>query len=242
MLVIPAIDIRGGKVVRLGQGEFNRETIYSDSPVDVAKKWDSFGVDMIHVVDLDGAKEGRSVNIKVVADIVRNVRARIELGGGVRDEEAISAAINAGVTKIVVGTKALDEDFLIKVAPRYEGTLVAGIDARSGMVHTNGWVIKTGTKVSDLVKRIERSGIRRINYTDISKDGMLEGPNIKELKELIRSTRLDVVAAGGVSTIEDVKALKALEKDGLKGMIIGKALYEGKIDLAEAVKICLQKG
>lgn len=241
MIVIPAIDIRGGKVVRLSQGEYSRETVYSDSPLETAKRWESFGVEMIHIVDLDGALEGKAVNLDIVGKIAKSVGPKIELGGGIRDEETIKRAVDAGVAKVVIGTKALDRKFLDSVAKTFRGKIVAGIDARGGLVHTKGWVFKTGVTAVELAGRIGSAGIDTINYTDISKDGMLEGPNIDSLRELITATGLNIVAAGGVSSIEDVVRLKALGNRGLKGVIIGKALYEGKLDLAEAIKICSRK-
>lgn len=241
MIAIPAIDIKGGRVVRLSQGEFSRQTTYSDSPLETAKKWESFGVEMIHIVDLDGALEGGLRNLDVVGLIARSVRPKIELGGGIRDLETIERAIAAGVEKVVIGTKALDQKFLESAARRFRGNIVAGIDARDGLVHTRGWTLKTGITAIELARRIGSTGISTINYTDISKDGMLEGPNIEALRELLEATKLDIVAAGGVSGIEDISKLKALEKEGLKGVIIGKALYEGRLDLAEAIKICSQK-
>jgi phosphoribosylformimino-5-aminoimidazole carboxamide ribotide isomerase len=241
MIVIPAIDIKGGKVVRLSQGEFSRQTTYSDSPLEMARKWESFGVEMIHIVDLDGALEGKAVNLDIVANIARSVRPKIELGGGIRDEEAIKRAVDAGVAKVVIGTKALDQKFLKAAAKAFKGNIVAGIDARDGLVHTKGWIFKTEVTAVELAKRIGSAGIDTINYTDISKDGMLKGPNIDSLRELIGATGLNIVAAGGVSSIEDIMKLKALESEGLRGVIVGKALYEGKLDLAEAIKICSQK-
>lgn len=241
MIAIPAIDIRGGKVVRLSQGEFSRETVYSDSPLDMAKKWESFGVEMIHIVDLDGALEGKLKNIDIVSSIARSVKPKIELGGGIRDEASIEKAIASGVEKVVIGTKALDQKFLESVAKKFRKNIVVGIDARDGLVHSKGWVLKTEVSAIELAKRAGSCGIETINYTDISKDGMLEGPNIEALRELLKATKMNVVAAGGISNLEDVKRLKALESEGLKGIIIGKALYEGALDLAEAIEICSQK-
>ena len=240
--VIPAIDIRRGRVVRLEQGAAEKETVYLGSPVDMAKEWASFGVKLIHVVDLDGAMEGGPRNLDIVRDIVKAVKANIELGGGIRSEESISKAIDAGVSKVVIGTKALDEKFLKKIAKDFKDRIVVGIDSSGGLVRTKGWLFKTNIKATDLVKMVEEAGIRTVNYTDISRDGMLEGPNIDSLRLVLRAAKLDVVASGGVSRIDDVKRLKALEKEGLKGIIIGKALYEKKIDLGEAIKICSQKG
>ena len=241
MILIPAIDIKGGKVVRLTQGKFSQETVYSDSPVEMALKWASFGVGMIHIVDLDGAKAGSPKNLGIVKKIAQSVGVKIELGGGIRDEESVKAALDAGVAKVVLGTKALDEQFLWNIAAKFRDNLVVGIDASDGFVHTKGWVFKTDMKATDLARRIASLGIRTINYTDISKDGMLEGPNIDSLREMLMIGGLDIVAAGGVSNIGDIRKLKALEKDGLTGVIVGKALYEGKIDLAEAVGVCSQK-
>ncbi len=242
MIAIPAIDIRGGKVVRLSQGEYSRQTTYLDSPLDVAKKWESLGAKMIHIVDLDGALEGALRNLEIIGKIAKSVKAKVELGGGIRDEETIKKVLGVGVEKVVVGTKAIDQKFLDSVAKSFGGNIVVGIDAKDGMVCTKGWVLKTEIKATDLAARVGAAGIKTINYTDISRDGMLGGPNIESLTELINATDLDVVAAGGVSSIEDVKNLKNLEGNGLKGIIIGKALYEGKVDLAEAIKICSRRG
>lgn len=241
MLVIPAIDIRGGRVVRLAQGSADKETVYPYSPLETAEKWASLGASIIHIVDLDGAMSGRLKNLTIVETIAKRVKPRIELGGGIRDEAAIMLVLDSGIDKAVIGTRALDEKFLKVIARRFKDRVAVAVDARDDMVHIKGWASKTKMAVIDLVDIIERSGITTINYTDISKDGMLEGPNIDSIKAVLKTTGLDVIAAGGVSSIEDVRNLKALEKEGLKGMIIGKALYEGKIDLTEAIEICSQK-
>ena len=224
------------------QGLAEQETVYSESPVEMAEKWASFGVEMIHVVDLDGALEGELKNLRIVQDIVGAVKPKIELGGGIRDLRTIERVLDTGVQKVCIGTKALDKRFLAAISKSdFREMVVISIDAKDGLVHTKGWVEKTGVKATELVKEVADFGITTVNYTDISKDGMLEGPNMESLKELLKLSKLDIIAAGGVSTIEDVKKLKALGRDGLKGMIIGKALYENRIDLAEAVKICSQK-
>jgi len=238
MRIIPAIDIKGGKVVRLRQGKAEDETIYFDSPLEVAKMWADQGADFIHVVDLDGAIEGRLENLKLVKEIVDNTSVKIELGGGIRDERTILEVIDAGIEKVVIGTKALEEDFISKASKRFGDRIVVGIDARDGIVLTKGWLFKTKTKATELVQIMARLGIKTINYTDISRDGMLAGPNIDGLKEVLKVSGVDIIASGGVSTIDDVKRLKCLESDGLKGMIIGKALYEKTIDLKEAIEIC----
>jgi len=237
MLVIPAIDIRDGKVVRLAQGAADKETVYPYSPLEMAEKWAILGASMIHIVDLDGAMSGRLKNLAIVETIAKRVKPRIELGGGIRDEAAIRIVLDSGIDKAVIGTRALDEKFLKVIAKRFKDRVAVAVDARDGMVHTEGWALETKMAVMDLVDIIERSGITTINYTDISKDGMLERPNIEGIRAVLAATGLDVIAAGGVSSIDDVIKLKSLEKDGLKGMIIGKALYEGKVDLAEALKV-----
>lgn len=240
MIVMPAIDIRGGKVVRLIQGDIGLETVYSDSPMEIADKWASFGVELIHIVDLDGALEGELKNFNIVKEIVKNIKPKVELGGGIRDEAAIKRVLDAGVEKVVIGTKALDEKFLEKVEKKFKDKVVVSIDAREGIVHSKGWVFNTKMSAIDLTKKAESLGIKRINYTDISKDGTLGGPNIRSLAKLLKSTKVDIVASGGITTINDVKNLKALEKDGLAGIIVGKALYENTLDLKEAIKVCSQ--
>lgn len=236
--IIPAIDIKGGKVVRLIQGQFEQVTVYSDSPVDVARKWALPGVDLIHVVDLDGALEGRPKNLDIVREMAKSISPKIELGGGMRDEDAIKTAFDCGVERVVIGTMALDNEFLHKIADEFKERLAVGIDAREGIVHTKGWVFRTGRKVTDLVKVIEGYGIKTINYTDISKDGTLEGPNIASINELLEETNMDVVASGGVSSMDDIRKLKALNRANLVGVIIGKALYENMISLDEAIREC----
>ena len=242
MKVIPAIDIRSGRVVRLAQGKAENETVYFDSPREAADKWISAGADLIHVVDLDGAIEGSFKNLPAIKELARSVKARIQLGGGLRDEKTIEDLFASGIYRIVLGTKALDEKFIGWAVKKFGEKIVVGIDARDGIVYTKGWLADSGIKAVELAGKMAGMEVRTINYTDISKDGMLKGPNIKSLKEMLSAAKVDVVAAGGVSTIADVKALKALEPKGLKGMIIGKALYEGTIDLSEAIRICSQKG
>ena len=238
MRVIPAIDIKGGKVVRLSQGDASKETIYSHSPIEIARRWASAGVELIHVVDLDGALTGRLVNFDIVKEMAESVKVKIELGGGIRDADTIQMILDAGIDKVVIGTRALDNDFLKDIGKRFGPSIVAGIDAKDGLVRTKGWVSETGTKAIDLAKRIEAEGIRTIIYTDISRDGMMEGPNIPGLEAMLESVKIDVIASGGVSTIDDLRELKALESKGLVGVIVGKALYEGKLDLSEAVSLC----
>ena len=240
MKIIPAIDIRGGRVVRLAQGVAELETVYSDDPVAVAQKWAAFGVELIHVVDLDGALKGRPVNLDVVKKITSGVRSKVELGGGMRDEAAIEAAFAIGVDKVVIGTRAVEENFVRRITQKYGDKIVAGVDAALGSVRVQGWLLDAKISAKDFVKRLENGGIKTINYTDILKDGMLEGPNIDSLREILNSTKMDIVASGGITTLVDIKKLRALGKSNLTGVIIGKALYENKIDLFEAMRICSQ--
>jgi len=242
VFVIPAIDIKGGKVVRLTQGLADRETVYSESPVAIAEKWASLGAELIHVVDLDGALQGELKNLKVAGEIARSVKAKIELGGGIRDIGSIERALDTGIEKVCIGTKALDKKFLAEISKsNFREMVVVSIDSKDGFVRTKGWVEKTKVTAEGLIKEIAKFGITTVEYTNISQDGTLQGPDIYGIKKLLAIAELDIIASGGVATIGDVKKLKALEKDGLKGVIIGKALYEGKIDLGEAIKICSQK-
>lgn len=236
--VIPAIDIKDGKVVRLKQGKFNDVTVYYDSPLEVAHMWAGMGAELIHVVDLDGALEGKLKNLAIVKEIASKVSAKIELGGGIRDKDTVQEVLNSGIDKVVIGTKALEDNFVNDIAKKFSGKIVLGVDAKDGIVYTKGWVLNTKIKAVDFVQKMSDSGISAINYTDITRDGMMSGPNINSLKNILEVSHINIVASGGVSTIEDVKKLKELEVYGLSGMIIGKALYEKTIDLKEAIKIC----
>jgi phosphoribosylformimino-5-aminoimidazole carboxamide ribotide isomerase len=237
MIVIPAIDIRNGKVVRLVQGDYARSTEYPDSPLEVARKWDSCGVKMIHVVDLDGALIGEPRNLAIVSDIAKKVKARIELGGGIRSEEVVSRILDMGVEKVVVGTMALNDVFMKNLESRFRERVVAAIDARGGIVHTKGWRAKSKIKAVEFAKTLEGLGVKTINYTDISKDGLMEGLNLLSIEEFLMGRSASVVVGGGISSLDDIKALKKMERYKLAGIIIGKALYENKLDLVEAIKI-----
>lgn len=219
------------------QGAADREKVYSDSPLDMALKWDSYGVGMIHVVDLDAAFEGEPRNTSIIKKIAASVKAKVELGGGMRSEENIKAAFDCGVAKIVIGTKALDKVFLKAMVNAYGDRIVVGLDAANGIVKTGGWLLNTKLKVVDLVKDVEGAGVKTVDYTDITRDGTLEGPNLKSIRDLLEVTHMKVVVGGGISKLADVEKLKSLEEFGVTGVIIGKALYEGTVDLGEAMKI-----
>ena len=238
MKIIPAVDIMKGKVVRLRQGQFDKAEIYSENPILVAKKWEEAGSGLLHVVDLDGARLGRPVSLETVADIVKNTRLDIELGGGLRSVENIEKAFAAGVHFAVIGTSAVeDEAFCRRLIDSFDDKIIFAVDVKHGRVAVRGWEKISDIRVDDYVKKLEASGAKKMIYTDISRDGMMTGPNLDVLRSILKATSLEVTASGGISNIEDIKVLKALEKEGLRGIIAGKALYEGTLDLREAIGI-----
>jgi len=238
MLIIPAIDLRGGKVVRLFQGRFDREKIYSADPVKVAKHWAKQGAQFLHIVDLDGASSGKPKNLEALKRILSEVGVPIEFGGGVRGMETISDLLNLGVQRVVLGTRAADDpQFLKKAFKKFGQKIIVSIDAKDSKVLTRGWNSPTSKIVLDFAKELKGIGFRQVIYTDISRDGALAGPNILGIKDLIRKAGLDVIASGGVSGLKDLIKLKSLQKKGVSGVIVGKALYEGKFTLAEALRL-----
>lgn len=235
MKVIPAIDILAGRVVRLRQGSFDEVTIYNSDPVDQAKRWIAAGAEIIHVVDLDGASTGEPVNIATVEAIARMVDVPIQVGGGIRSLATLERLFDAGVVRAVLGTALVnDPEFVAAACARYEG-VVAGIDARDGMVAIEGWTQGTARTVADVVAELSGLGVRRLVYTDISLDGMQTGPNLAAYRELVATTDVKIIASGGVSTIEDIRALALIP--GIEGVIAGRALYEGTLDLAAAISL-----
>lgn len=240
MLIIPAIDIKDGEVVRLRRGEFDKVKVYSKDPVSVARKWESEGAKLLHVVDLDGALSGELKNLDVVKKIAGAVSIPLQVGGGIRSEESIEKVFSSGVRRVVLGTAACEDDmFVQKVIGRFGEGIVVSIDARDGVVATEGWTKTSDIKAQDLVKKLELLGLRVVVCTDISRDGTLAGPNIEALKEILKvREKILVISSGGVSSVSDLLQLKELEPQGVFGAIVGKALYEEKIDLAEAIKQC----
>jgi phosphoribosylformimino-5-aminoimidazole carboxamide ribotide isomerase len=237
MLIIPAIDLRGGKVVRLFQGKFNQQKIYSHDPVKVAKHWVRQGAKFLHIVDLDGASCGVSKNLDVLEKIIEQVGVPLEFGGGIRSIEAISKIFSLGVQRVVLGTKAAsDAQFLKKAYKKFGEKIIVSIDAKDGLVCTQGWNRAASKTALDFAKELKKIGFKQLIYTDISKDGTLGGPNILGIKELLKVSGLHVIASGGVSGVGDLLKLKKLKVMGLSGVIIGKALYEGKFTLTEALK------
>ncbi|TWT77932.1 1-(5-phosphoribosyl)-5-[(5-phosphoribosylamino)methylideneamino] imidazole-4-carboxamide isomerase [Posidoniimonas polymericola] len=235
MEVWPAIDLRGGKCVRLRQGDYAQETVFDDNPVAVARQFAAAGAKRLHVVDLDGAREGTSVNLPAVQDIVANVDMQVELGGGVRDEQSILELLGFGLNRLVIGTSAIKRpDWFQEIVRKFPNRLVLGIDARDGRVATDGWLETSDATAVELAQQFNEEPVAAIVYTDIATDGMMSGPNVAAMAEMQRSVKLPVVASGGVTSIDDVRAL---HEAGLAGCIIGRALYEGAIDLAEAVGV-----
>ncbi len=233
MRIWPAIDLRGGKCVRLQQGDYNRETVFNNNPSDVAKRWVDEGADCLHLVDLDGARDGKLINGEVISEIVSSVDVTFQLGGGIRDEEAITRLLELGLDRLVVGTQAIKEpDWFREMANKYAGNLVLGVDARNGMVATDGWLETSETSAIDLAKQFESAPLAGVVYTDIAKDGMMAGPNLDAMREMQEAIGLPVVASGGVTTTDDAKRLGEIPMDGA---IIGRALYEGTIKLADVI-------
>lgn len=234
MIIYPAIDIKDQSCVRLTQGSYEKMTVYEKDPVKVAKRWEHIGAQILHIVDLDGAKDGNRVNQPVVEEIIKNINIPIQLGGGIRDTEGIKMLLDLGVSQVIIGTVALKEPLWIKeMIEKYEDRIIVSIDALNGLIATNGWQEISNVKAIDFIKKLKSYGLSRIVYTDIEKDGMLVGPNFQIYEELADKVDIEVIASGGVTSLEDIKRLRSMK---LYGAIIGKALYDGKIDLQEVLK------
>jgi phosphoribosylformimino-5-aminoimidazole carboxamide ribotide isomerase len=241
MLIIPAIDLKDGRCVRLFQGEMDKETVYFEKPTDAARHWLSEGATFIHVVDLNGAVEGRPVHTKEVEAICKVPGLSVELGGGLRSVETVEAALALGVSRVVIGTAAYDNpNFLRTLCKAFPGKIVVGIDARNGKVAVKGWKETTTMDAVELARRCEGDGASRVIYTDISRDGTREGVNIDETRKLAHAVKIPVVASGGVATLDDIRRLLPLEEDGVEGVIVGKALYAGAFTLRGCEKIAVR--
>ncbi len=233
--VIPAIDLRGGKCVRLFQGDYSLETVFSEDPVGVARDWERQGAPRIHVVDLDGAARGEPVSLDQIEGIVKAVGIPVQVGGGVRRLDTVEKLLSLGAQRVVLGTVAVDDPELVAEACRRFGqAIVVGVDARDGWVAVRGWKERSQVTASELVQRMEALGVARIIYTDIARDGALSGPNLEAIASLKKETTLPIIASGGVASLEH---LKELAKLGVEGAIVGRALYTGAVDLKEAVRI-----
>jgi len=236
MLVIPAIDLKDGQCVRLLQGKKDAVTAYSDDPAKTAKRWESYGAKLIHIVDLDGAFTGKQANLDAIIKIRQSVKIPLQVGGGIRNIGNVMNLFSAGIDRIIIGTAAIeDPEFLTYACRNYPGKVLIGIDAKDGMVAIKGWEEVTSLSAKDLVRRLEIFGVAGIVYTDISRDGMLSGPNIEATRAIVEGVQIPVIASGGVSCIDDIKNLMQIEN--LWGVITGKAIYAGAMDLKEAIRI-----
>ncbi|PEJ60145.1 1-(5-phosphoribosyl)-5-[(5-phosphoribosylamino)methylideneamino]imidazole-4-carboxamide isomerase [Bacillus sp. AFS002410] len=238
MILYPAIDLKDGNCVRLEQGDFNKQVIYQNSPLEVALEFEKSGAKVLHIVDLDGARTGERKNASIIKEIVQNTKLKIQIGGGIRSLESISFWLELGVERVILGTAAMkDRQLLEQAISTYGDRIIVGVDAKNSYVAINGWEESTNQDSFEFCKQLELLGVKTVVYTDISKDGMLSGPNIEAYKRLAEETNLNIIASGGVSTLNDLETLSQLN---IYGAISGKALYEGKFTVEEALK-CLQE-
>lgn len=236
MIIFPAIDLRDGKCVRLLRGDFAKETVYSSNPEDVALRWVREGAEYLHVVDLDGALAGKPQNTEVIKKILSSVQIPIEVGGGIRTLETIENTLELGVKRVILGSVAVQNRSLVKEAcQRYRDRIVVGIDAKDGITVIDGWGVSGGIPAVELAKELASFGLKTIIYTDISRDGTLSGVNIEATSKLAIESGVDIIASGGVKSLEDIHALKKREVDGIVGVIAGKSIYEGTLSLSEAI-------
>jgi phosphoribosylformimino-5-aminoimidazole carboxamide ribotide isomerase len=236
MKIIPAVDIIGGKTVRLEQGQYDRELNYDISPVEAARKWEAIGAELIHVVDLDGAKEGRPVNLDTIEEVVKAVNVPVEVGGGFRKELDIKDGLNRGIWRVVVGSSALEDlDFARNCVENFQDRIVLSVDAEGYKPRVRGWEKATELDLFEVMKKFVSFGAKELIYTDIKRDGTLTGPNIENIRKILTEVGVRIISAGGIKTVDHVKELKALEPMGLSGVIIGRALYDGTINLREAI-------
>ena len=243
MIVIPAIDIRDGKVVRLTQGKFDEMKIYANDPVETAKRWKTAGATFLHVVDLDGAHSGEIKNLDTIAAIMKSVDIPVQVGGGIRTTAAIESVLSIGAARVVLGTKAVEDPGFIKEAiEQWKAQIAVSIDCTHGIVAEKGWTTLSGKKGLDVAKELESLGLRTVIYTDIARDGMLGGPNINSIRALLSAVTIPVIASGGISSIDDIMRLRDLTPREPAGVIVGKALYENKIYLRDAIELCAKKG
>lgn len=238
MIIIPALDLKDGKCVRLMQGDADRETVYSDDPSAVARRWEGAGAERLHVVDLDGAFSGSPKNRDALKRIMEAVSIPVQVGGGVRNRETIMELLALGAWRVVLGTVAYqDEKFLRAACREHPGRIAVGVDARDGKIAIQGWVTDTGEDAVSFAVRCQDAGAAAIIYTDISRDGMLTGPNIPAIREVSGALKMPVIASGGVSSLDDIRSIMELEGAGVEGVIVGKALYSGAIDLEQAIAL-----
>ena len=239
MILYPAIDIQGGKVVRLMQGKFDEVTHYGDDPLATAERWVELGATWLHLVDLDGAKTGSIQNMDAILRVAQAVSVPVQMGGGIRTKDDIAQLIEGGVSRVILGTKVVeDTTFLLDMLSAWNDKIAVSLDCVDGKVTRHGWTSTSDIKAVDFAKELELLGLKCLIYTDVARDGMLTGPNYEGLKALLDATDIPVIASGGIADIEDIKKLKSLEARGVMGAITGKAIYEGRLDLKEALALC----
>jgi len=237
MIIFPAIDIKDGKCVRLIKGDFNQMTSYEKSPFDQAKIYFQNGFKNIHIVDLDGALQGKSFNSNIVKEIIKNFKFKIQIGGGIRTIDDINNWVKSGVDKVIIGTAAVENKNLLKTAcEKFKNRIALSLDVKDGFIFLSGWKKQTNILASDFLKEVQNFGISRIIYTDINKDGTKKGPNIKDTMELSSKVKIPFIISGGISSIEDVKKIKSLNNSNIEGVIVGKSIYDGDIKINELAK------
>jgi len=238
LIIFPAIDLKAGQVVRLAEGDMDRATVYGDDPAAQALLFAEAGANFLHVVDLDGAFAGQAVNASAVESIVKAFPGHVQLGGGIRTRASIERWLDLGVARVVIGTAALDNPGLVREAARdFPGGIVVAVDAKDGMVATKGWADVSDVRIEDMAQRFEDAGVAALLYTDVGRDGMLKGCNVEATVDLARATKIPVIASGGVAGIGDIRMLSLFAKDGIEGVITGRALYDGRLDLAAALAV-----
>ena len=242
MIIYPAIDIRGGRCVRLTEGRFDAETVFADDPAEMALKWAGLGAEFLHLVDLDGALAGEGKNVPVIERILKSVNIPVQLGGGIRNLATIEKLLDLGVTRLILGSAAVKNPELVAEAcKKYPGHIAVGIDAKNGEVAIEGWGQGSGVAATELAKKMASFGVETIIYTDISRDGMLSGVNVEATAALARACGVPIIASGGVASLDDIRRVKAVEGDGVQGCIIGKAIYTGAVDLKEALALAKEE-
>jgi len=238
MIIFPAIDIKDGKCVRLIKGDFNKITSYESLPVDQAKKFLQNGFKNIHIVDLDGALQGKSVNSNSVKEIIKNFELKIQVGGGIRTKDDIRNWVEAGVDKVIMGTAAVENTDLLKFAcQNFKNKIAVALDIKDGFITLSGWKKNTNILASDFINKIENFGVSRIIYTDVNKDGTKEGPNLEDTFKLCKKTNIPIVISGGIASIDDVKKIKNLNYSNIEGVIVGKSIYDGEIKIKDLAKL-----
>lgn len=237
MIIIPAVDIKGGRCVRLREGRADAETVFSDHPLEMARKWADLRAERLHIIDLDGAFEKGPRNLSVIKEIVQTIKIPIQLGGGIRDLSTVESYLSLGLAQVILGTVALKDPGMVKEACRhFPNQIMVSLDARDNRIAVEGWTEISEKDPVELVEQYENWGVKAIIFTDIARDGTQQGPSIDSTRRLAQATRLPVVAAGGIATLSDVQSLAPLEKDGLAGMITGRAIYSGSLNLGEAIQ------